>query len=361
VFEYRYWAAHSQSNWYDQSNWSQSSGGSPPASIPTPNTIVVFDSMGPGSCDLDASAFVQGFYVYPGYNRNITQNGYEIRIGTSGGFFDDGFFVGGGANISVAGDLYIGGCQFQTTDATLSIDGTFTFNPSPYIGPLAIEEITLSATDILNKRVQLAQVNVPSNVALSIVGGVSQQYDIDYYAVDDYLCWDGKVLEGYLSAGDILRVTYPENTIGFDPNNGTIALDSTGAALNLRDATFSTLLIAAPNIRIAGTCLVEDRMILQSGSMAQSPDGTVRVWGDLYAQSTYNKWAPSNNFPLIFDGYGPSMIYNEAGCVIPTIIMNKADTAPVVCRGVGPLTVKDDFIINDGTFNTNGMHLQVGL
>jgi len=361
VFEYRYWVANSQSNWYDQSNWSLSSGGTPPAPIPTPNTIVVFDSSGLGRCELDASAFVQGFYVYAGFNKTIVQNGYEMRIGTSGGFFDGGYFLGSGANISVAGDLYIGGCQFQNTDATLRFDGTFTYNPAPFTEPLITEEFNLSATQILDKKVRLAQINTPSRVVLSIVGGVTQQYGTDYYVVDEDLRWDGKLLENSLSEGDILRITYPEVTIGFDPNNGTVALDSTGVNMSLRDATFSTLLVDASNIRLSGTCLVEDRMILQSGFMAQSPDGSVHVWGDLYAKSTYNRWAPGNNFPLIFDGYGPSMIYNETGCVIPTIIVNKADTDPVVCRGAGPLTVKDDFIISDGTFNTNGMHLQVGL
>ena len=54
--------------------------------------------------------------------------------------------------------------------------------------------------------------NLPSDpalVAVKIVGGVAQEYGVDYYVDRHHLWWRGLRLDGQLLAGDILQVIYP--------------------------------------------------------------------------------------------------------------------------------------------------------
>jgi len=76
------------------------------------------------------------------------------------------------------------------------------------------EQFTLSATDITNKYVTLAQQPLNNaHVVLHVVGGTTQHYENDYtivFSTPEYrLSWNGKNLDGILAATDVLRVVYP--------------------------------------------------------------------------------------------------------------------------------------------------------
>ena len=68
-----------------------------------------------------------------------------------------------------------------------------------------------------------------------------------------------------------------------------------------------------------------------------------------------------NSFPLLFDSTTKQDLYNEQGCVVPMIIIDKTTTEQVVCNGESPLIIKDNFTIEDGTFNSNQLNIEVGL
>jgi len=128
--DYRYWIAPGASNWNNTANWSNASGGAGGFSVPTLNSFVTFDSGGGGSCNIDTDASVKGITLLT-YSGTLSQNNYEMIIDSSGGFFGSGTFDGSGADIRIAGDLFVGdSCQFTSTDATLSCDSTFLYSPT---------------------------------------------------------------------------------------------------------------------------------------------------------------------------------------------------------------------------------------
>jgi Fn3 associated len=91
-------------------------------------------------------------------------------------------------------------------------------------------------------------------------------------------------------------------------------------------------------------------------------DATAYISQDVSCASTHNQWSPINNSLLIMNGSGQRQrVYSEAGGVIPSLTINKLDNTQVLCYGDSPIMILNDFIIQDGTFNTNGLDFQVGM
>lgn len=277
-YDFRYWVSPALSNWNNVANWSTVSGGPGGASVPDSSKIVVFDTNGVGSCQIDAQVSVKGLFEYFGYPGRVSQNSNEIVIDTIGGFFDGGSFDGTNSDIRVRGDLYIGNCDFTSTDRTLSCDQTF--------------------------------ISMVSN--------------------------------------------------NFSHHNGVVSLDATGCALITPDMTMSTLQLNAPAI-IGARCYTHDT-ILKAGVVRKgTSDTTVHVRKDLYALSGYNQWSVYNNLPILIDGTAKQELMNEYGCIIPSLFVDKTTSLYVTCHGESPVRIKGDFILTDGTFNSNGLSLQVGI
>lgn len=75
------------------------------------------------------------------------------------------------------------------------------------------EPITLTATDISNKYLILAEAPVTKEITqLFVIGGMPQEYGIDFVVTTDdsgkRLSWDGYGLESILSDGDIIIVIH---------------------------------------------------------------------------------------------------------------------------------------------------------
>ncbi len=171
----------------------------------------------------------------------------------------------------------------------------------------------------------------------------------DFTSTDGTLSCDGTFL-------------YAPTTGFFNHNYGAISLDGSGAMLDTPNMFMSKLQVKAPLIRINRACYVEDQLHLQSGSARKTTeDATVHLRGDLVCRSEYNKWSTYNNFPIEFDGTAKQYVYNESGSVTPTVRVDKTVSDQVICDGANPFVIKDDFIIQDGTFNMNRHDVQVGL
>lgn len=284
----RYWISAAASNWNNTANWSNISGGSGGYSVPSLNDLVTFDSNGNGNCTLDTTMSVLGLTV-SSYSGTILQNSQEIQLDSSGGFFDSGDFTGSGADIRVSGNLYLqGSCQFTSTDATLSCDGTFNYGPT---------------------------------------------------------------------------------TGFFTHNNGIVSLDATGCVLDTTSISLSTLQFNADRALVNQSVYIEDRVILKNGSArSTSSSAKIHIRKDLTCESDYNQWNSYNNLQLWFDGSAYQHLEYNAGGLIPNIYVDKTDTTRCVrdqyqvkCYGDSPIRIKDVFMIQDGTFNTNGLNIQVGI
>ena len=90
-------------------------------------------------------------------------------------------------------------------------------------------------------------------------------------------------------------------------------------------------------------------------------DVTVSASQDVSCASSHNQWSTLNNSLLVMNGSGQQKVYSEAGGVIPALKIEKTDSNQILCYGDSPITIKDYFLLQDGTFNTNGLDIQVGI
>ena len=170
----------------------------------------------------------------------------------------------------------------------------------------------------------------------------------DFTSTDGTFSCDGTVL-------------YAPSSGSFIHNNGTVSIDGSGAFLSAPNISFSKLQFSGAQVRLDKSCYVEDQLSLKAGSTRKVTDSTVRLRGDLFCDSSYNQWGSLNDFPIAFDSTTKQSIFNDSGSVTPSVLINKSVTDQVVLEGRSPFVIKDEFRIQDGTFNSNGRSIQVGL
>lgn len=72
-----------------------------------------------------------------------------------------------------------------------------------------VNKVTLDSTDIVNKYVTLTgSPTEVSNTILNIVGGVIQDYSVDFTVIGSQLSWNGLGLDGILTVGDKLIIQF---------------------------------------------------------------------------------------------------------------------------------------------------------
>lgn len=80
--------------------------------------------------------------------------------------------------------------------------------PNSVIG-FAQEDFTLTGTDITNKYVTLSFAPSPANeTSVDVIGGIKQDYSVDFTVSGSQLSWNSLGLEALLSSGDKLVITY---------------------------------------------------------------------------------------------------------------------------------------------------------
>lgn len=72
-----------------------------------------------------------------------------------------------------------------------------------------VEKFTLDSTDITNKYVTLsASPIIAAKTCLNVIGGIEQDYSVDFTVSSNQLSWNGLTLDGVLVSGDKLIVYY---------------------------------------------------------------------------------------------------------------------------------------------------------
>lgn len=86
--------------------------------------------------------------------------------------------------------------------------------PSPEDKSTAVDNFTLTETDITNKYVTLNDTpTIPAETRLAVSGGTHAFYGVSFTVSGDQLSWDGLGLDGLLAPGDQLVIRYPVNII----------------------------------------------------------------------------------------------------------------------------------------------------
>ena len=88
---------------------------------------------------------------------------------------------------------------------TSSVDDWVEKNKAPY----QVEYITLSGPDVLAKEISLLDTpETPQFVLLTIDGGPTCFYNLDFIVSGNKLQWTGKRLDGFVGIGDLFQIVY---------------------------------------------------------------------------------------------------------------------------------------------------------
>ncbi|MBA7511636.1 hypothetical protein ES705_03632 [subsurface metagenome] len=120
----RYWVASSAGNWNDSDNWSTSSGGDPPATVPSSVNKAIFDGDGLGSCNIDIDASVTDVVIYSTYTATVSINTSQSLTTSSSFSIAGGTFTTNGELLEVGSYTQTGGI-FNAGGSTVTCNGDF--------------------------------------------------------------------------------------------------------------------------------------------------------------------------------------------------------------------------------------------
>jgi hypothetical protein len=167
----------------------------------------------------------------------------------------------------------------------------------------------------------------------------------------------------FTSTSDVLTLygSFSSAQDSFVHNDGTFKMGASGTLFQPNGTTFNTL---AFDMTSAGFCTVdtsstvETLLLLSRGQLNHGVDGTFNLLGDVSCGSGFGKWDNSSNVQIKFtSGYFQNII--TSGGILPIINVDKTTQRPLKFFG-DTVYIDGDFIITDGTVNTNGTFLQVG-
>jgi hypothetical protein len=104
---------------------------------------------------------------------------------------------------------------------------------------------------------------------------------------------------------------------------------------------------------------VKNNLNLNGGYLVPNLDSTIISYGDIYCNSDFGKWTSNPNVLINMISDTTQNIYANKG-IIPTLTVNKNTSNQVKLFGQSPLNINGDFILQDSTFNTNGINVVVG-
>ena len=107
----------------------------------------------------------------------------------------------------INGDMYYNSVSNQ---AKIYQNGVWEIFSTGTVGPsYFVNKFTLSGTDITNGFVTLTGTPTTlSDTILDIVGGITQDYSVDFIVTGNQLSWSGLGLDGVLIAGDKLIIQF---------------------------------------------------------------------------------------------------------------------------------------------------------
>jgi uncharacterized repeat protein (TIGR02543 family) len=160
----------------------------------------------------------------------------------------------------------------------------------------------------------------------------------------------------YSPAGDFIhndgtfRAMATSTLSRFRPNGAlfndlTIDNDATPAGYRLIDSSSFT----------------ESQLVLRGGYLVCGTDGTLNVLGDVYCDQSFGRWSNLLNVQVNFMNSSDGTVQHMfSGGIFPHIYVDKTTSWPVKLIGETTAYIDGDFKILDGTFNTNGVDVQVG-
>lgn len=77
------------------------------------------------------------------------------------------------------------------------------------VGSYNVDKVTLNATDISNKQIVLnGTPTTDTDTRLIVIGGIEQEYSVDFSVSGATLSWNGLGLDGVLADGDRIIIVY---------------------------------------------------------------------------------------------------------------------------------------------------------
>jgi hypothetical protein len=145
-----------------------------------------------GSVTLDTDDIDEGTNKY--YSDSLVDNHLSGGTGIT--------YSAGTISINQASNLnFTGTVQYKGNEILTSASGAVETSKQ--------QIITLTSTNITNKYVDLAQTPVDASaIMVTPVGGILQEYNIDYSVSGNRISWSSLGLDGLLAAGDKLIVNY---------------------------------------------------------------------------------------------------------------------------------------------------------
>jgi len=140
----RYWVASSAGNWKDPDNWSTSSGGAPPATVPSSANKAIFDGAGLRNCSIDIDASVTDVVIYSTYTATVSINTSQSLTTSSSFSIAGGTFTTNGEILDVGSYNQTGGI-FNAGGSTVTCNGDFSVTVGTFNAGASV--LVLDATD----------------------------------------------------------------------------------------------------------------------------------------------------------------------------------------------------------------------
>ena len=148
--------------------------------------------------------------------------------------------------------------------------------------------------------------------------------------------------------------------LNFHSHGGTVSFRGNARIIG-NDTRFSTLEIDTTSyIYHDGTCVVDDMLMLKSGMIKQGENAVFEVRGDVSCTPSFGAIDPNHSSLIVMNGNAGQQIHTQGG-IFPKLEVDKITPLQVTLHGAGPLNLNGGLDITDGTLNTYGMSLDVGL
>lgn len=143
------------------------------------------------------------------------------------------------------------------------------------------------------------------------------------------------------------KITFVNGVAGLDLNGGTGGL------------TFYDLEFAMPgafDIDVLNLTTVTHTLTLTQGYLDAGTSGNINSLGDVVVAGTFGTSATTHDAVITFAGADAQTLKYETGGILPKIVINKTNSSDTIkASGTGPINFYEDFSINKGIFDLNGL------
>lgn len=144
----------------------------------------------------------------------------------------------------------------------------------------------------------------------------------------------------------------------FHHNDGTVVSYAHDKRFDPNGINFNSLIFARDSTIydhqfVDSTCTVSRNLVLNGGYLRTGYDSTIIAYGNIYCNAGFGRLDNEHDALIHLMGLNTQLFYANGG-VYPNLYVDKSTTNQVKAFGDYPIYINGDFIIFDGTFNTNG-------